>query len=410
MSAHRSPCPAALHGRRVIELADERGVYCGKLFADMGADVIKIERPGGDATRAVPPFLGDRPGPDRSLFFLYHNTSKRGVTLDVTVPEGRALFGRLASGADLVIETHPPGYLDGLGIGYGALREINRRLVLTSVTGFGQTGPHRDYGSTDLVAMAVGGAMAVTGEAEDPPVALAGSQADVMASTIAAVGSLMALHHAAASGVGQHVDISAAETMAAVTHICGVGKWFDDGIVPQRMGTSLAPSVPSGAYRCRDGFVYLMVNRPAHWKALAEWIYEITGEAAVLDPMFEGPSSRRLRERDLLDVFIAELAARFAVGEFYHEAQRRHLAVTPINAAAAVATDRQLAARDYFVEISCPDGGTLRLPGAPYRHAATPWAIVRPAPGVGEHNEGVYCGELGLLPEELADLRARRVV
>ena len=149
----------ALGGRRVLELADEKGVYCGKLLADMGADVIKIERPGGDATRAIPPYWNDRPGPERSLFFLYMNTSKRGVTLDITRSEGRELFRELARTADLVVETLPPGTLADLGLGYSALKRLNSALVLTSISGFGQTGPRRGFRSSDLVASALGAAM-----------------------------------------------------------------------------------------------------------------------------------------------------------------------------------------------------------------------------------------------------------
>jgi benzylsuccinate CoA-transferase BbsE subunit len=390
-----SAADAALAGRRVLELADESGVYCGKLLADMGAAVIKIERPGGDATRDLPPFLGDRPGADASLFFLYMNTSKRGVTLDVEKPAGRDLFRRLAATADLVIETFPPGHLDDLGLGYAELSQANPGLVLASITGFGQTGPHRDFKSSDLVASALAGGMYVTGEPDDPPVALAGSQAHVMAATCAAASSLIALHRSRVSGEGQHVDISAVETMTAVTHICGVGKWLDDGIVPRRNGTGLFASVPSGAYRCSDGLVYLTVNRPLHWQALAQWIHEVTGNEEVLDPMFEGPSSNRLPYRELLDLFTSELTSRFRVDEVYREGQRRHIAFTPVNTAAAVTRDAHLAARGYFTEVEHPAAGTLRVPGAPYRHSRTPWRIGRPAPRVGQHNAEIFCGELG---------------
>src|SRR5579862_4723635 len=372
--------PAALAGRRVLELADEKGVYCGKLLADMGADVIKIEPPGGDATRHLPPFWEDRPDPDGSLFFLYMNTSKRGITLDLMHPQGQALFAHLARAADIIVETLPPGRLDALGLGYDALRRQHPALVFTSVTGFGQTGPYRDYATADIVAGALGGAMYVTGDAEDPPVNLAGAQAHVMASTYAAVSSLIALHHAARTGAGQHVDISAEETTASVTHICGVGKWLDDHIVPTRRGTGLFASVPSGAYRCKDGLVYLMINRPAHWQALAGWIHEVTGNAAVLDPLFDGPSSSRQATRDLIDHYIGELTARHTVAEVYHEGQRRHIAFTPVNTAAAVVGDTHLAAREFFVDVQHAERGTLRYPGAPYRHTATPWRIARPAP------------------------------
>jgi crotonobetainyl-CoA:carnitine CoA-transferase CaiB-like acyl-CoA transferase len=282
----------ALAGRRVLELADEKGVYCGKLLADMGADVLKIERPGGDATRDIPPFWGGERHPERGLFFLYTNTSKRGVTLDIRRAEGRRLFRRLAATADIVLETFPPGFLDDLELGYRSLRQANPRLVLTSITGFGQTGPYRGFKSSDIVASALGGSMVVTGEEGDPPVKLAGAQAHMMASTYAAVSSLIALHRSSISGEGQHVDISAEETTVSVSHICGVGKWLDDGIIPRRRGTSLFHSVPSGAYPCADGRVYLMINRPLHWQALARWIHEVTGNQEVLDPMFEGPPRR----------------------------------------------------------------------------------------------------------------------
>jgi benzylsuccinate CoA-transferase BbsE subunit len=394
----------------VIEIADESGVYCGKLLADMGADVIKIERPGGDATRAIPPFVDGAPAADASFFFAYMNTSKRGVTLDLSRREGQELFRKLAATADLVIETLPPGRLDELGIGYDALAAENTALVFTSITGFGQTGPQRDFASSDLVASALGGAMTATGDAADPPVALAGSQAQIATSTCAAASSLIALHHSRLAGVGQRVDISALEVVASVTHICGVGKWLDDGIVPKRGGTGLFASMPSGAYECRDGLVYLMVNRPAHWQALAQWIHEATGNEEVLDPMFEGPSSNRIPYRELLDLFIGEFTARFRVDEIYREGQRRHIAFTPVNTATQACKDRHLAARDFFVEVEHPTAGTLRQPGAPYRHAKTPWRIGRPAPQVGEHNGEILGGELGVSVETLADYAAAGIV
>jgi len=401
---------AALSGRRVLDLADESGAYCGKLLADMGADVIKIERPGGDASRDIPPFVEDTPGVDAGLFFLYTNTSKRGVTLDPTRAEGRELFLRLAATADLVIETFAPGHLDSLGLGYKALATVNPALVLTSITGFGQTGPQRDFVSSDRVASALGGAMAVTGDGDDPPVALAGSQAHIATSTCAAASSLIALHRSRSTGVGQHVDVSALETTVAVSHICGVGKWLDDGIVPRRSGTGLFASVPSGAYACADGLVYLMVNRPAHWQALAQWIHEVTGNEEVLDPMFEGPSSNRLPYRELLDLFISDMTAQFPVGELYREGQRRHIAFTPVNTATAVCEDAHLAARDFFVSVEHPVAGVLHQPGAPYRHARTPWRIGRPAPRVGEHNAEIFSGEFGVPEATLASFSEAAIV
>ncbi len=377
----------ALAGIRVLELVDESGVYCGKLLADLGADVIKVEPRGGDPTRAFPPFIDNRPGENRSFFFQYMNTSKRSLALDLDDPASCDRLRRLAATADLVIETLPPGTLDARDLGWSTLRDANPGLVMTSITGFGQTGPRRDFRSSDLVAAALGGAMTGIGEPEDPPVTLAGEQCHIATSTCAAASSLIALHHSRRTGNGQHVDISALETTTSIAHICGVGKWLDDGIVPRRGGSGLFASVPSGAYPCRDGLVYLMVNRPLHWQALAEWIHEVTGNQEVLDPMFRGPSSNRLPYRELLDLFISEFTGRFGVEEIYREGQRRHIAMTPVNSAIAVTADRHLRARDYFVEVVREDGTRLRHPGAPYRHARTPWRIARSAPRVGEHDD-----------------------
>ncbi len=387
MSAH-----GALHGRRILEIADESGAYCGKLLADLGAEVVKIEPPGGDATRELPPLRAEGDPGLRSLFFLYMNGNKRSVTLDLAAAGDRDAFLRLAAGADAVVETLAPGRLDALELGFERLRAVNPRLVLTSITSFGQTGPYRGLRGGDLVAGALGGALHVTGEAGDPPVRLAGRQACVTASLCAAAATLIALRHADRSGRGQRVDCSLLEAVVSASHICGVGKWLDDGIVPRRNGASLFASVPSGTYRCRDGLVYLMINRPRHWQVLAEWIAAETGLDSVRDPIFEGPSSNRIPHRDLVDTYVGALTERFTVAEVYHQGQRRHLAFTPVQTAAEVAGDPHLAARGFFVAVAEDDGTTIRMPGAPYRLEATPWAIRRPAPRLGEGNAELVAG------------------
>jgi len=404
-------CPdGALGGRRVLELADEKTAYCGKLLADLGADVVCVEPPGGGPGRRAPPCVAAADGTPRSLAFLYANTNKRSVTLDLQRPEARPILLALAREADLVVEASEPGTLEGLGLSFDRLCEVNPRLVLTSITGFGQTGPARAWRSSDLVAGALGGALAVTGEEDDPPVRLAGAQVTVAGGTVAAVSSLVALLAASQRGVGQHVDISLEEVVASITHICGVGKWLDDGIIPRRRGTSLFHSVPSGAYPCRDGLIYLMVNRPSHWQALAAWVHETTGNAEILDPIFEGPSSTRQPYRELLDLFLVEFTGRLGVEEAYHEGQRRHIAVTPLHAASDVARDPQLAARGFFVDVDHPGLGRLRHPGAPYRLDRTPWRIRRPAPAAGAHNHALYGEELGMAAPELARLEAGGVI
>lgn len=400
---------SALGGRRVLELAGD-GAYCGKLFADLGADVLRIEPPGGDPMRWLPPLVPVAAGRSQSLPFLYLNTNKRSVTLDLRRPEAQPIFLALASRADLIVETTDPGTLEGLGLGFERLRTANPRLVLTSISGFGQTGPARGWRSSDLVASALGGALAVTGEEDDPPVRLAGAQATVAASCVAAAGSLVALLAASARGEGQRVDVSVEEVVASITHICGIGKWLDDGIVPRRRGASLFHAVPSGVYPCRDGMIYLIVNRPLHWQALARWVHETTGNAEILDPIFEGPSSNRQPYRELLDLFLVEFTNQLPVDFAYREGQRRHIAVTPLQAAADVVRDPHLEARGFFVDVEHPHAGRLRQPGAPYRLDATPWRVRRAAPAPGEHNRAVYCDELGISEREIAELETGGVI
>lgn len=370
---------AALSGIRVLEVADASGAYCGKLLADLGADVIKIEPPGGDAGRR-------RPG----SFFLYANANKRSVVLDLDSRSGRSAFRRLAATADLVLETGAAQEWESRGLGYERLSRRRPSLVWTSITAFGRTGPQAGYEGADIVAAALGGSMHVTGEPDDAPVVVAGDQSFIASSTCAAVASLIALHEARRSGLGQVVDVSALEVMAAVTHICGAAKYLEDGIVPRRFGSALFSSVPSGAYRCADGrLVYLMVNRPAHWKALARWVNETTGNTEILDPMFEGPSSARQPYRELLDIFLGELFLRLSAEAAYREGQRRHLAITPVNGALDVAADRHLRARRFFVSLVQTGGAALRMPGAPYRMGRTPWKIARRLPRPGEHTTRV---------------------
>lgn len=384
----------AIADLRVLDLATAGAAYCGKLLADLGAEVFKIEPPGGESGRRHAPFApasgaGASEGRGASFRFAYLNANKHGTVLDLDRAGDRDRFLELVAAADLVIESFAVGHLAERGLGYPALRAAHPGVVLTSISGFGQTGPQRSYRSNDLVASALGGAMISIGDPEDPPVRLASHQADVITATLAAASSLVALAHRDRTGQGQHVDVSSLEAMSAITHIAGVGKWLEDDVVPKRVGTGLVASVPSGAYRCKDGLVYLMVNRPAHWQALAQWIHERTGNEEVLLPDFRGPSSNRLPFRELLDVFIGDLTEQLTVSEAYHEGQRRRIAFTPVNTANRILADEHLAARGFFHELELEDGRRLRSPGAPYRLSRSPWRVTRPVPRPGADRDRV---------------------
>lgn len=388
--------PGALAHLRVLDLTSSSAAYCGKLLADLGAEVIKVEPLGGDPGRNEAPHLrssADNP----SLPFLYANASKRSVMLDLKAESGRTSFRALSATSDLVLEAFPVGTLAALGLGYEDLTVDHPELVMTSLTGFGQTGPQSGFRSNDLVASALGGAMISIGDPEDPPVRLAGHQADVSTATLAAASSLIALAYRDRTGRGQHVDISSLEAIASITHIAGVGKWLEDGVIPKRVGTGLVASVPSGAYRCKDGLVYLMVNRPAHWETLARWIHERTGNDEVLLPEFHGPSSKRLPYRELLDVFIGDLTIQLTVAEMVREGQHRHIAVTPVQSATELLSDTHLLARKFFVAVDVGSDVVLQAPGVPYRLERTPCVVERSMPQVGQHDREFLASSSGRL-------------
>ncbi|MBM4307164.1 MAG: CoA transferase, partial [Deltaproteobacteria bacterium] len=204
-----------LEGIRIIDLADEKASFCTKLLADMGACVIKVERPGGDLSRKIGPFLGNFPHPERSLFFLYHNTNKLGITLNLEHPEGKGIFRRLVDRADVLVESYLPGYLKELGLGFEILSRTNPKLILVSVTGFGQEGPRSQYKSCDIVSSAFGGQMYVSGSPSTPPLKPFGEQSYYAASLFAAIGILLALRKRNRSGEGEHIDISLQEAVVS---------------------------------------------------------------------------------------------------------------------------------------------------------------------------------------------------
>lgn len=385
----KQPSSPPLAHLRVLDLTSASAAYCGKLLADLGAEVIKVEPPGGDAGRREAPLFeaGSR---SYSLPFLYGNAKKKSVALDLAAEADRNRFRDLARDSDLILEALPVGTLTRLGLGYAELALDHSDLVMTSITGFGQTGPQSTFRSNDLVASALGGLMISVGDPEDPPVRMAGHQSDIVSATFAAASSLIALFHRDRTGRGQHVDISRLEVTAAATHIAGVGKWLEDGVIPKRVGTGLVASVPSGAYQCMDGLVYLMVNRPAHWEALANWIHEVTGNEEVLLPEFHGPSSSRLPYRELLDVFIGDLAATLSVDEMVREGQGRHIAVTPVQTALRLLEDSHLRARNFFVDLMIEEGNGLRAPGPPASVGSTSRQDRAAAPEIGEHDREIF--------------------
>ena len=367
---------------RVLDLADEKGVYCTKLLADLGADVIKVEPPEGDPTRRFRPFYQDRADPNGSLFFWYHNTNKRSLALDLEQDPDRAALLDLAAGADVLVETFPVGYLAQRGLDYATLKGRNPRLIQTSITPFGQTGPHAGWLGNDLTAWAMSGVALVCGDVSRPPLRGAGGQANLLASQYAAVATLAALHHQRRAGEGQAIDVSMQE--AGLLHNEAVILlYYYYRMFVKRLGQGQhALVVPLIAARARDGFCQMLTYSRAQRESLVAWLESqgLAGdltEERWLDPML------RLQNRAHVHGRIEALSTRYAKQGLFAEAQKRELAFGPVQTPAEVVDDPGLAARGFFVEVAPTDAAgspPIRFPGAPYQFSETPWAIRSPAP------------------------------
>jgi benzylsuccinate CoA-transferase BbsE subunit len=402
----------ALDDIRVLDLAGEIGQYCTKLLADLGAEVIKIEPPGGDPVRNLPPFYRDEEGANRSLYWLNLNTNKRSITLDLDRREGRTAFEKLVAGADVVVETFDPGRLDNLGLGYDGLMRIKRDIILTSITGFGQTGPHAHYKAPDIVGVAMGGIMWLAGDQQDPPNVPPWKQGYISASIHAAGGTLTALYHRDMTGEGQHVDVSMQEAVS-IAQETAMQTW--DMIEALRVRNAHKGVIPVdvpgiGPYECSDGWVFGYVGTPAGatWADLLAWMIE-EGNAEDLaeepyESFIEGLNLRFLStltqdpstiaEKFQRMAHINEVLRRFvktkAKWEMYEQAQRRRLLFGIVSTPEDIAKNPQLQHRRWLTPVEHAElGATLEYPGPPYRLSETPWAIRKRPPAVGENQKEV---------------------
>jgi benzylsuccinate CoA-transferase BbsE subunit len=399
---------------RILDLTDRRAAFCGRLLADYGADVVKVEPPSGDHSRTLGPYPGDAPDAEHSLDFLFYNTNKRSITLDLETAAGLRLFRRLAAEADVIIESFDRHYLSDRGLGYDALRADNPGLVMASVTPFGSTGEWADYTGDDLVVMAASGYMQITGEPDEPPVRQGNEHSHYPGAQYAAVGILAALYHRDfnGGGVGQHIDVSSQE--ALITYYTDAHPallWRKLGQNVTRVGTNSTLVIPLGAYPCKDGWIAAGVITPREWDALAAWIHEVTGNDEVLNEAYRGGNQDRAEHIDIITALFLEFAENFTVQELFHEGQRRNLVFLPVNEVADLLADPQLEESGFWYDIEHEDPsiGTVKYPLGIF-HSEEVSARRRPAPALGADNLAVYQGELGMTAEEIAKLRADGVI
>jgi benzylsuccinate CoA-transferase BbsE subunit len=389
---------AALSGVKVLDMSGLAGQYCGKQFADLGADVILIEPIVGSSVRRDGPFLDDKAHVEYSLPFSYFNAGKRGIALDLDRPEGRRVFRQLAGAADLVIETEKPGVMARRGIGYPVLAEANPQLVMTSVTPFGQSGPYAQYDAEDIVALALGGLLYLGGYPDTTPIAVHGNQAYLAAAQFASVASMMALL-GTEGGRGQHIDVSIQEcvVMGMETAI----QFYDLEKTVRRRAAGQQIMAGVGVFPCVDGEVYLMAGGIAStrfWGNMVNWLIEEGIEEArqLLEPKWESHDYLASSEaKAIFSGLFAPFAKKRTKVYLYQTGQSRRIPICPINTPQDILSNRQLDYRGFFVQqLHTPSGRSLTVPGAPYQLAATPWRQTSPAPRLGEHTTEILA-ELG---------------
>jgi crotonobetainyl-CoA:carnitine CoA-transferase CaiB-like acyl-CoA transferase len=410
-----------LDGYRVLDLTERGCLVCGKVLADLGADVLVIEPPAGSPTRKLGPFYKEVPDPQRSLFWYAFNTSKRGITLDIERAEGKELFKKLASSAHIVIESFPPGHMDALGLGYSHLVEVKPEIIMTSITPFGQDGPYAHYKGDDIVGWAMGGMMGLCGDIDRPPVQLSHPQVYYHGGAQGAVGSMTALYHLEMTGEGQHVDVSMQQ--AVVLTLMNAVEFGDLlGITPPRPradGVSMSPRrEPHGPlpgrrrWPCKDGditWTHLLAGgaQPGMVRSTLELVTWMEEEGMAGDlPQYDWTQFDTATIPEVVVEHQAELFGKFFLTktkrEIVDRAASRGILLGAFQSTRDLVESPQLAAREFFVEVEHPElGDTITYPGAWAKLTEAPWRVSRRSPLIGEHNGEIYEREMGLSRQEL---------
>jgi crotonobetainyl-CoA:carnitine CoA-transferase CaiB-like acyl-CoA transferase len=408
---------------RVLDLTTERGLLCGQVLGDLGADVIKIEPVGGSPVRQLPPFFQDQPGPECSVYWWAYNRNKRSITLDLESEEGRDLFRELARRADFIIESDNPGYWSHRSLGYPDLSALNPALIVVSITPFGQDGPKASYADSDLIIMAASGALILYGDEDRPPIRMSVPQAYLHASVDGAAAALIAYYERLNSGLGQHVDISAQESVglanqstALTTAICGEETRRMAGGV--QLGNLRVPLV----WNARDGqitfaFLFGSALGPFTCKFI-NYLYEQGGcDEAMRDTDWIGYGAELLSGRlpmahyERCKAVIAEFFGRKTKAELFEAARARTLLIAPVATIEGVLQNPQFIAREYWQRLTHPEtGATMLYPGPFARMSAKPITFRRPPPAVGQHNRELLLSELKLSEGEYAGLQTRGII
>jgi benzylsuccinate CoA-transferase BbsE subunit len=408
---------------RILDLTDEKGLMCGQLLGSLGADVIKIERPGGDPARNAGPFFHDIPDPEKSLFWFAFNTNKRGITLNVETLDGQEIFKRLVKNADVVIESFPPGYMDKLGLGCVELEKTKQGIIMTSITPFGQAGPYKDFKASDLVCWAMGGALFTCGSYGEPPVRVSHiPQAFIQGSIDAAWATVMALYWRGISGEGQQIDVSIQESVercALVSHVM----WRLTGRPFRQSGSRytvdpLRPELPSGTWEAKDGYVRYTIYAGEQGARMNSPVIEWMRKEGYADKYLTGIDWSEFGWDDLPAEEIKRIVKYYArffksktKAELLDGAKERNADIEPVYTTSEILKHPQLEARDYWQKLKHSElGVTITYPGGFCKPSHTVCRQCCRAPLVGEHNLEVYHEESGFSKEELINLKKAGII
>ena len=399
--------PKALDGIRVLDLSQGvSGGYCTKLFGSLGAEVIKVEDPSqGDLSRRMGPFFEHLPNGETSATHLYLNTSKKSITLNLNTTSGTETLKRLLVSADVLVENFQPGVMASMGLDYPQVESLNPRLVMASITYFGQTGPYKSYKGNSMVGFAVTGQMHMTGDPDKEPLVGAGYQPEYQAGLHAYDAVLAALYWRETSGKGQHIDVSVMEAMAYY-HEFAITTWTHVKALSIRAGNNYpVGNHPLTIYPCKDGYISISCVTPRQ----SESLFLLIERPDLIDDPKLGTGTSRWGNKDEFDEIILPWLMERTMDEIVTAAQDLRIPCTYVPTFGQLFQDRQLRARDYWVALEHPLVGRHTYAGAPFKMDQTPMQLTR-APLLGEHNEEVYCGDLGCSKEDLVRLRERNII
>jgi crotonobetainyl-CoA:carnitine CoA-transferase CaiB-like acyl-CoA transferase len=397
-----------LEGVKIIEFGNlVSAPFCAKILADLGAEVIKIEAPGlGDDSRRREPFLNDIPGIERSGLFLYLNMNKLGITLNPAMPTGKKILLDLLAQADIFIENNPPKTMRKLGLSYNYVKQINPRLIMTSITPFGQSGPYKDYEGGELIATHMGGVGNISmreGDASKEPIKLPAHLFSFQAGLSASAATLGALFHQSSTGEGTQLDVSEQESVIQNLNSATARFSYANQIMAR---TDAAGHAPFHILPCKDGYICAAFVEEAEWRRFVG----VMGNPEWADNELFVNFSTRAKYWDALKPLMVEWTMQYTVEEIYRRSQEKAVPLGAVRTADQVLKDKQMAARDFFVEVDHMEIGNLTYQSIPYRFSGIQREAPAAAPMLGQHNEEILCGRLGYTKTELAKLKEAGVI